>query len=80
MRDDVPAALALIVYVAGLAVAPILINAGLALWLIASCAVLLWNALDEALRRSAAGGGDAGTLRVEDGEGLPPGASRDLPL
>jgi nitrogen fixation NifU-like protein len=44
------------------------------------CALLPWNALEEALRRAAAGGGDAGTLRVEDGEGLPPGASRDLPL
>ena len=44
------------------------------------CALLPWNALQEALRQAAAGGGDAGTLRIDGGEALPPGASRDLPL
>jgi nitrogen fixation NifU-like protein len=44
------------------------------------CALLPWNALEEALRTRAAGRQDAGTVVVEDAEGLPPGESRDLPI
>ncbi len=43
------------------------------------CALLPWNALEEALRARAAGRQDGGTVVVEDVEGLPPGVSRDLP-
>jgi nitrogen fixation NifU-like protein len=39
------------------------------------CALLPWNALDEALRARAGGRRDAGTVVVEDPEGLPGGAS-----
>lgn len=44
------------------------------------CALLAWNALEEALKTYVAGGRDAGQIVVEDEEGLPPGQSRDLPL
>jgi nitrogen fixation NifU-like protein len=44
------------------------------------CALLPWNALEEALRTYAAGGGDAGQVIVEDAEALPSGEPRELPL
>ncbi|MGH3111979.1 MAG: Fe-S cluster assembly sulfur transfer protein SufU, partial [Gaiellaceae bacterium] len=44
------------------------------------CALLPWDALEEALRTHAAGGADAGQVLVEDAEGLAPGESRDLSL
>jgi nitrogen fixation NifU-like protein len=44
------------------------------------CALLAWNALEEALRTRAAGARDGGTIVVEDAEGVPSGARRDLPL
>jgi nitrogen fixation NifU-like protein len=42
------------------------------------CALLAWNALEEALRTYASGGSDAGEVLIEDGEMPPP--SQDLPL
>jgi nitrogen fixation protein NifU and related proteins len=42
------------------------------------CALLPWNALEEALRARASGRRDAGTIVIDDAEGLPLGASRDL--
>ncbi len=42
------------------------------------CALLPWNALEEALRAHAAGRRDAGTVVIADAEGLPPGESRDM--
>ncbi len=44
------------------------------------CALLPWNALEEALDTYEAGGRDAGQIRVDDPEGLPAGQTRDLPL
>ncbi|MFN2432346.1 MAG: Fe-S cluster assembly sulfur transfer protein SufU [Gemmatimonadota bacterium] len=44
------------------------------------CALLAWNALEEALRVHAIGEGDAGQIVVDDAEGLPAGEPRDLLL
>lgn len=44
------------------------------------CALLAWNALEEALATHAAGSADAGEIVIEDGPGLPPGTAPNDPL